>query len=270
MQTMKPNRLFAFAALALALAFSGCARRYTRHMSETYKEKKIDGVTFGILSMPEMEYQPPSNCMSNGKPEDGPKYQKEWEGRLIKTMTGAFKKQKFVSIPAARLEELGISAPSFYSSAASDIDKMGVQEYNEPAVKPIDYQPSRSGGQMKAWAAKLKENDSVDYIIALVDPKMTGEIVTTYNANGGASSSTVYTANVRYGVWSAETGELAFASGTLSKSGGFCVFMSPQSAAISGSGTDMSNELKNLITAFLKRLEADRLEVGLASPLRTP
>ncbi|MDB5105717.1 MAG: hypothetical protein JWP91_3406 [Fibrobacteres bacterium] len=251
-------------ALALALVSTGCSERYTRHMSEDYKDKKLDGVTFGILSMPEMEYSPPSSCMSNGHPEDGPKYRKEWEGRIIKSLTGAFKKQKFVSIPSERLEELGISAPSFYSLAASDIGKMGLSQYNDNGgnIKPIDYQPSRGGGQMKAWAEKLKQNDSVDYIIALVDPKMIGKIITTYTTNG-SSSSTVYTADVRYGVWSAETGELAYASGTISNSGGFC--LSPQSSAISGSGSDMSTQLKDLITAFLNRLDPERLQLGQAT-----
>jgi hypothetical protein len=261
--------------LPLALfAWSGCAQKYTRHMSETYKEKKIDAVTFGVIALPELTYNPPSSCMSGGNKGDGTKYRAEWDKMLMKKLSAAFKKQRFVSIPAERLEEIGISAPTFQSRAEEDLEKMGVQEYEAQGgtVRPIEYLPAHASGQMREWGMKLREKDSIDYIIALVDPKMTGEIRTTYNAAGGAngmgggmSSTTVYTSNARFGIWSAETGELAYASGSIAASSGFCIFMSPQSMSLDGNTGDMSTQLKALITAFLNRLPAERLEVGQAS-----
>jgi hypothetical protein len=252
---------------AAAVLLSGCAQKYTRHMSETYKDKKIDSVTFGVVSLPELTYTPPSSCMSGeGKAGDGPKYRKEWEAKMIKSLSASFKKQRFVSIPSEGLEELGISAPSFFSAAEADIEKMGVAEYeaNGGEERKIDYQPSRPGGTMRAWGAKLKEKDSVDYIIALVQPKMTGETHTSYGANGQMTTTTTYTTNVRFGIWSAESGELAYASGAIAASSGFCFFVSPQSASIDGNAGDISTQLKALITAFLNRMPGERLQVGQA------
>jgi hypothetical protein len=107
----------------------------------------------------------------------------------------------------------------------------------------MDYQPSRSSGQMRNWLGKLREKDSVDYVIALVEPKMTGTVHSSYSPNGG-SSYTVYTTNVRFGVWSAESGELAYASGAIASTSGFCIFLSPQSAAIDDNNRDLSNQLQ--------------------------
>jgi hypothetical protein len=265
----------AYSSLLLSgLLMSACTQKYTRHMSETYKETKINSVTFGIISLPELNYQPPSSCMGPGDASKGPKYHAEWEEKVVKSLSTTFKKQKFVSIPEGRLQELGISAPSFYSEAEKDIEKMGVEEYESKGgeLRPIEYLPSRPGGQMRNWGAKLKAEDSIDYIIALVSPKMSGEIQTTYTAGGGVggmggstSSRTVYTTNVRFGIWSAETGELAYASGSIAASSGFCIFMSPQSMSIDGNTGDMSTQLKSLITAFLNQLPSERLQVGQAN-----
>ena len=286
--TLAGSRLLVPKLLFLSFSFmlfQGCAKKYTRHMSETYKEAKIDSVTFGVVSLPEMEYLPPTSCMSgSGGKGDGAKYQAEWEAKVMKSLTTTFKKHKFKAIQIERLEELGISAPSFQSQAEEDIEKMGVEEYEAQGgtLRPMEYLPARSGGRMRDWGAKLKQNDSVDFIIALVQPKMSGEIHHSYSApapgqfGGGGSSTTVYTTNVRYGIWSAETGELAYASGSIAASSGFCFFMSPQTMSIEGNTGDMSTQLKALITAFLKLTPAERLEVGRAMTsvpaldLRTP
>ncbi len=248
-----------FLVMASAVVWNGCSDRYTRHMNESYKDKKIDSVTIGIAFMPQLDYRPPASCFGNGNPENGPKYRTEWETKTLKTLNESFKKQRFVSIPTQRLDELGIDAPSFFTAALVDIHNMGVSEYTPMGgeIRPMDYQPSRSGGQMHEWLAKLREKDSVDYVIILVEPKMTGETQTSYTQNGPVSS-TSFTTNVRFGVWSSETGSLAYASGAISSSTGFCLFLSPQSAAIDGNSRDILDQLKSLITAFLNQLQKNQ------------
>jgi hypothetical protein len=277
---MLNRRLSALVLFPGLLTLSGCAQKYTRHMSETYKESKIGETTIGVVALPELSYTPPSSCMGGGDGGKGPKYQAEWNEGLMKSLAAAFKKQKFISIPVARLDEIGIDAPSFFSLADAGIEKMGVHQYEAQGgeLQPVDYQPSRSDGKMKIWLNKLKEKDSVDFVIALVDPKMTGETHTSYNApvmgpngammGGGSSSVTVYTSDARFGVWSTETGELAYASGSIAASSGFCFFMSPQSASINGNNSDMGEQLKALITAFLRRMPESRVELGRADLVR--
>jgi hypothetical protein len=270
-------------ALLAVLAFmGGCSHTYTRHMSENYKGKKLDKVVFGVIAMPSMEYNPPSSCFGGGSNEaDGEKYRREWERELVKSLKTAFPKQYFVSLPLARLSEVGIKPESFFSRAEQDIAKMGVEDYEVQGgqEKPLIYQSSQRDGEMQVWGSKLKASDSVDYIIALVEPKMTGE---THSNPGmmapapgggmmmtGGGTSTTYTADARFGIWSTETGELAYASGDIANSGGFCLFQSPQSGSIASFSDEMARRLKDLITAFLQRLPADAVP-GPAAALRVP
>lgn len=260
-------------------------------MSETYKEKKIDSVSFGIMSLPQLEYSPPSSCFGPGDASKGPTYRTEWEERLVKSLSSNFKKQKFISIQEDTLEAMGISAPAFYSEAENELERVGVEEYESKGgeLRPIEIVPAKSGSKMKFWGTKLKEKDSIDFLIALVKPRMSGEVQTSSNAGfgggmnaaggfgggmngaggfggvgGGTSSRTIYTTNVRFGIWSTETGELVYASGSIAASSGFCVFMSPQSMSIEDNTSDMSTQLKALITAFLNRHEPDLIKLGQA------
>jgi hypothetical protein len=254
------------------MALTGCAQKYTRHMSETYKENKIGAVTIGVVTLPELTYVPPSSCFGSGGSGNGPKYREEWNESLIKTLKESFPKQKFVAVPLGRLEELGIEPASFFSLADANLEKLGVHQYEAQGgeLQPIDYQPSRSDGKMKIWLNKLKEKDSIDFVIALVDPRMTGETHTSYNAGpgGGTSSYTVYTSDARFGVWSAETGEIAYGAGAIAASSGFCFFVSPQSASIDGHSSDLRDQLKELITAFLRTLPDGGVRLGRASAAR--
>ncbi len=263
---------------ASGLLFFGCSQVYTQHLNENYKGKKLASVSFGIVSLPELYYTEPSSCFGNNNSDLGPTYRTEWETKLIKTLSFSFKKQRFVSIDEARLKALGMSTPALYSTAEADIASAGVEEYESQGgnKRPLAYIPSRSNGKMQALGTRLKEKDSIDYIIVLVDPKMSGE--THYVAGspgvGGApgtagGTQTIYTANVRFGIWSAETGELLYASGSIAASSGFCVFQSPQSGSIGGNTEDMSTQLKSLISAFLIRLSPERLEVGQATGIES-
>lgn len=282
---MLNRRLCVLLLLSSLPVLTGCAQKYTRHMSETYKENKIGAVTIGVVALPEMSYVPPSSCFGNGGTENGPKYREEWNESLIKTLTASFPKQKFVSLPLGRLEELGIEPASFFSLADANLEKMGVHQYEAQGgqIEPIDYQPSRADGKMKLWLNKLKEKDSIDFVIALVDPKMTGEVRQTGGGapmmmstpgggmamgGGGSSSITVYTSDARFGVWSAETGEIAYGAGSIAASSGFCFFVSPQSASIDGHSSDLRDQLKELITAFLRTLPDSGVRLGQASAAR--
>jgi len=273
-------RSFIILSLPAVLSLSGCSQKYTRHMSETYKDTKIGHVTFAVLAVPSLDYRPPSSCFGGGRSDaDADKYRDEWEKQLIKTLSSNFPKQKFISITPARMDEIGIPSASLFSSAETDIEKMGVQSYDAQGgqEKPIDYQPSRQNAQMRMWGQKLKEKDSIDFIIALVHPKMTGEVTSTPGTMmptggpgggmmmTGGSTSTSYTSDARFGIWSAETGELAYASGSIAASSGFCIFVSPQSASINDNTGDMAIQLKALVTAFLQHLPADRIRLGQAS-----
>jgi len=262
-------------ALAAAVAgLGGCSQSYTRHMSETYKDNKLGPVRFGVVAMPSLDYNPPSSCFGGGSNDaDAEKYRMEWQRELVKSLATAFPKQKFTSIPLARMDELGIKSESFFSRAEADIVKMGVEQYEVQGgqEKPLYYKAAQRDPEMQIWGNKLHAADSIDFIVALVAPKMTGEthsnggmVMTPMPGGGGGmmmggggGTSTSYTADARFGIWSAETGEIAYASGNIASSSGFCIFQSPQSGSISSYSGDMAQKLKDLITAFLHRLPAD-------------
>jgi hypothetical protein len=265
------------ALAAAVLGLGGCSQTYTRHMSETYKDNKLGPVKFGVVAMPSMEYNPPSSCFGGGSNDaDAEKYRMEWERELVKSLATSFPKQKFTSIPLTQLDELGIKSESFFSRAETDIVKMGVEQYEVQGgqEKPLVYKASQRDPEMQTWGSKIRAADSVDFIIALVTPKMTGETHSNGGSGmmmappmagggggmmmgGGGGTSTSYTADARFGIWSAETGEIAYASGNISSSSGFCFFQSPQSGSISTYSGDMAQRLKELITAFLQSLPAD-------------
>ncbi|MBW8886537.1 MAG: hypothetical protein JF616_02165 [Fibrobacteres bacterium] len=274
------------ALAAAAFGMGGCSQTYTHHMSETYKDSKLDKVRFGVVAMPTMEYNPPSSCFGGGSNDaDAEKYRMEWERELVKSLGTSFPKQKFISIPLTQLDELGIKSESFFSRAETDIVKMGVEQYEVQGgqEKPLIYKAAQRDPEMQTWGSKIRAADSVDFIIALVTPKMTGETHSNGGGmmmgpmpgggggmmmGGGGGTSTSYTADARFGIWSAETGEIAYASGSISSSGGFCIFQSPQSGSISTYSGDMAQRLKELITAFLQRLPADA--AGASAAVQVP
>lgn len=256
-----------------AWALAGCASQYTRAMSETHKEAKIAGKSFAILPVMDIDYQPPSSCFGSGDKADGSRYEGPWLSEVEKNLKAGFKTQTFKVYTPAELKELRIDAPSLYSSASDEIAAMGVHrvETNLDGI-PMTYKTGRAGS-VKPYLEPLHAGDSVDYVILLVQPKMTGQ--TQHNAGhyqaapggGGAfvggGTVTTYTSDIQFGVWSAETGELVYASGAINASSGFCLFVSPQQASINGTATDITTQLKALIARILGQ-EPGALELGMS------
>jgi hypothetical protein len=254
---MDRRALGAFALLCI-LNLAGCASHYSRHMSETYKDAKLEAKTFAILPLAEIDYHPPSSCMGSGG-GSGAKYQEPWTKAVGSSLKSAFPKHTFRILEDGELEERNINPALLYSQAADEISGMGVTKLeSSPEAPKLSIEPSRAGGKVGRSIRALGDSDKVDYVIILASPKMTGEVHHTYNAQGGASAMTVYTSDVQFGVWSVETGELAYASGAISASSGFCIFVSPQQASINGTTSGMAQQLKALIARLLKD-EAERV-----------
>lgn len=260
--------LFSALLALIAVGFSGCASYYTRHLSETYKDAKIEGKSFAILPVMDIAYQPPSNCMGSGS-GSGEKYRKTWLDAVEKDLRSHFKNQKFRTYAPEELEELRIDAPALYSAAADDISAMGVNRLgSSPNGAPkVTVETARPGGKAGRYLRYLHDSDKVDYVIILVEPKMTGETHSNYNAQGGMSSYTVYTSDVQFGVWSAETGELAYSAGSINASSGFCFFVTPQQASIDGTANDIATQLKALIARLLEEKTARPVELGWSQPV---
>lgn len=248
----------AVAALC-AWSLTACSRHYSRHMSETYKDAKLEAKTFAILPLMDIDYRPPSNCFGSGGSGTGAQYEKPWNAAVEKSLKTAFAKHTFRLYDAAELEELKIDAPSLYSQAGDEIMGMGVADLgSSPETPKLAYEPARAAGKVGRVIRALHDSDKVDYVIMLVSPKMTGEVHTSHNAQGGMSYHTVYTSDVQFGVWAAESGELAYASGSIAASSGFCFFVSPQQGSIDGASGDMTTQLKALIARILQE-EAERV-----------
>lgn len=254
---MDRRTIAAYAAL-FAMAFTGCASHYSRHMSETYKDAKLEAKTFAILPLSDINYQPPSNCMGSGG-GSGAKYQEPWTKAVESSLKSSFAKHTFRVFQTEELEERKINPALLYSQAADEISGMGVTKLeSSPEAPKVGIEPTRSGGKVGRAIRALGDSDKVDYVIILASPKMTGEVHHNYSAQGGMSSMTVYTSDVQFGVWSVETGELAYASGAISASSGFCFFVSPQQASINGTSSGLAQQLKALIAKLL-RDEAERV-----------
>lgn len=271
------GRCFSTAVLIVSAAFlTGCASYYTRHMSETYKDEKIQKKSFAILPILDIEYNPPSSCFGEGG-GSGDKYEQPWLKSVESSLRTRFKDQTFKVYSAEELTELRINQPSLYSAASDEIMTMGVRRVeNTPDGPPkLAYETARPAGKVAPYIRPLHDSDKVDYVILLVQPKMTGEIhhhAGTYGAMpgggmgfSGGGATTTYTSDVQFGIWSAETGELAYSSGAINASSGFCVFVSPQQASIDGTATNISDQLKALIARLLGE-EARPLELGRLDP----
>lgn len=251
------------ALLAASLAFFGCSGKYSRHMSETYKDAKLERKTFAVLPVMDIDYTPPSSCFGSGS-GSGSEYEGPWLNAVEKDLKSTFKAHRFIVYSGAELKEMRINLPGLYTDAASEISIMGVKRYDAGPgeEKPLAYEPARPAGKVARHIAALRERDSIDYVILLVEPKMKGETQTHYNAQGGMSTSTKFTSDVQFGVWSAETGELAYSSGAISTSTGFCFFLSPQQGSINGSSRDLSVQLKQLIAKVLREGGGPAIALG--------
>lgn len=254
----------------------GCASYYTRQMSEAHKDAKIAGKSFAILPVLDIDYQPPSDCFSSGN-SDGSKYEGPWVEAVEKDLKASFKTQTFKVYSPEELRQLRIEAPSLYSAAADEIAAMGVRKLEASPDGPpkVSYKPTRSGS-VRAYLQPLHDSGKVDYVILLVQPKMTGRTDHQpghYNAAPGAaggghfaggSTTTTYTSDIRFGVWSAETGELIYASGAINASSGFCLVATPQQGSINGTATDIATQLKALIARLLDG-KAGPVEIGMSA-----
>lgn len=256
-----------FASIVFPLAaalLSGCASYYTRHMSEHFKDAKIEKKTFAILPVMDISYQPPSSCFGPGS-GSGEMYRKPWLETVEKDLRAQFKTHSFRTYAPEELEALRVDVPSLYSAASDEINTMGVSllESSPNGPPKVTYEAARAGGKVGRFLRALHDSDKVDYVIVLVEPKMVGETHTSYNAGtGGMSSYTVYTSDMRFGVWSAESGELAYSSGSIGSSSGFCFFLSPQQGSINGSSNDMALQLKVLIARLLEKESQRPVELG--------
>lgn len=244
--------LWAAMAVVMTTLLGGCVSYYTRHMSETWKDAKVEGKTFVILPVMDIEYNPPKGCFGSGS-KDGSVYEKPWLDAVVKSLRSSFKKQTFQMLTREDVAGMGFDVPALYSAASDDILSMGVAKTESgPGGPPkVVYEPARGPGKAGQLLNGLGDSAKADYVILLVQPKMTGQVHYTHTAQG-VSAHTVYTSDVHFGVWSAETGELAYASGAINGSSGFCFFISAQQASINGTSSDIAQQLKVLIARLLR------------------
>jgi hypothetical protein len=248
----KKTYALSFAACAtILLLFTGCGLKYTQALDKSLEKSKIPAGSFVVFPVIDMSYAPPSSCLWPANTEDGQKYQDNWNKEVKKQLTRTFPNEKW----------LFLTDDSTRYLENQDVIRQTCQLANQKAVSQlvsvasedkIDYIDGIADTRMAEILKKISDSANVNYAIIFTSPSLSGEVHTTYNSNGGFTSTTYYTSTVRAQVWDCTTGKLLFCSGGWNKSSGFCFFVSPQDMSIQNSTGQILDRLTKIISHLLK------------------
>jgi len=248
----KRNYALSFAVCAVILySFTGCGLKYTQALDKSLEKSKIPASSFVVFPVIDMSYAPPASCLWPVNTEDGPKYQDHWNKEVKKELTKTFPNEKWLFLTddsAKYLENIDVIRQTCQIANQKAVSQM-VSIVSEDK---IDYIDGIADTRMAEILKKISDSANVNYAIIFTSPSLSGEVHTTYNGNGGFTSTTYYTSTVRAQVWDCNTGKLLFCSGGWNKSSGFCFFVSPQDMSIQNSTGQILDRLTKIISHLLK------------------
>jgi hypothetical protein len=249
-----------------AFLIVGCTdMKYTVHIDPSFEASKIPPSTIAVFPVDELNYAPPTYCFGLiTQSKDPAKYEAVWNLKLRESLMKKFPQQKWVFLKKDNGVLQAGSGIDFF--AVKDISKK-----NAPAVQinalekdRFFYESMNINPQMQMNLQRLRDATGAHYAVVCISPLLSGEVVTTYNAGGGAfgsgssSSQTYYTADIQVLVWECSSGKLLFSSGGWCKSSSGCFFISAQDMAIDGADSKFEKNLQKMISRLLDYDKAQR------------
>lgn len=246
--------------VSTGIVFAGCSlmtgctnMKYVPHIDPSLKNAKIPASTIAVFPIDKMNYQPPSSCIGSSDMGDQSTYQKKWNDQVRKTLDTAFKNHKLVFLsPSDSL--LSKNIVDFYTITETSKRFARKEQINTLKPDTIIFEPLATSPEMQANLQKLKDATGANYAVVFVEPSLSGAVHTTYTYSpngGGASSQTVYTADVQTLVWDCTTGQLLFSSGGWCSTSSPCFLITPQNMAIDGANSQFRSQLKLIISRLI-------------------
>jgi hypothetical protein len=264
----KAGRLFLAISVVVAVLLCGCTdMKYTTHLESSLKEAKIPASTIAVFPITELNYQPPHSCMGSGiAPESEEKYRQNWNKTMSQSLHEEFPKHKFVFLQKGA-GVLSSSGVDFFGILEQSKRAARAEEINAMASDSTVYEPMITSNEMKSYLKPVADSTGAQYALVFVSPSLSGDIHTSYMANGmnggTFNSSTVYTADVQVLAWECSSGRLLFSSGGWGSGSSSCFLFVPQDMAIDNANEKFRKNLQHMLLRLIKYDESKRYASSL-------
>jgi len=256
---MKVEKLVLFVIILFIL--SSChVVFYSEHIHDDLQDTRAGRIgnenKFLVFPIRKINFEPPNSCLGPETSLSSTDVELRWNKKIKEYLLENFPNQKWSFIekndPTLRDKKTSYSKIKMLCEDASVVSK--IQSMNKPdhvfQKLPVDE-------EMRAMLNDYSQQFEGDYAIIFIDPSLVGDIQTntTYSANGGfsQSSQTYYTAQFEIQLWDCNSGQLLYNSGVHQRESGFCIFISPEDAAISQSSTDFTDRLSHVVESLIKK-----------------
>lgn len=237
------------------MIFSSCSLVfYSEHIHTDLRSNQSGKIgyenSFVVFPIRKVNFEPPNGCMGPQSSLSSEDIEFRWNEKIEKHLLENYSKQKwtFIEKNDAMLKDKKTSFAKIkmLCEEASVVSKIQSME------KPVHmFQKLPTDEEMMELLKNYSQKFEAKYAIIFIDPSLVGDVQTTstYSANGGfsQSSQTFYTTQFEIQLWNCDIGQLLYNSGVHQRQGGFCIFVSPEDAAISNSSTDFTSRLSMVV-----------------------